>query len=273
MADLYHLSHFFEFLTGLYFGGLALLEFLQNKASVPFTEILAQRQKSADNAKKQAIEYFGDKVTVANGVVSAAVNTFIWCMWSLVNYPVNLLFNATHAYITSLINKKNHFMRRHFPVFFFTGCFCLSIVLLSALEEIKPAIFCSSCIDKFFLLYCVSTVMYQIWGVFVFPFFVAKSDYLVLTVLNFIICLTLVCITYHYSVHPKLPLGIDYFLIPDNSDKFVIIVIIISLFPILSIIFISGSVLTLFTSTTYFYTLTLRWLRKRVVSDIEKLDE
>jgi hypothetical protein len=274
MTNLYHLSHFFEFLTGLYFGGLALLEFLQNKATVPFSELLEIRQQSANNAKTQVIEYYQIRVTADKGALKAMSNSFKWVCWCVINYPANLLFNFTHTYITSLIGDKGNFIRRHFPVFFFTGCFCLFIVLFSGVEDCDIKTFSSRFIDSFFISYCFAAILFQMWGIFIFPALVRRNDYLMLTAVNIIICFVLILVTYLSSKYGSLIFNFDYFTLEDNKKLFVIIVIIISLFPIACILIWSAIVLTFFILSTYFYNLTLRWYKAKVgvLKDIKVLE-
>ena len=58
MGIFYHFSHFFEFLTGVYFGGAALLGFIENSAIASLYEKVQKRQVEAKSGKVVVNEFF-----------------------------------------------------------------------------------------------------------------------------------------------------------------------------------------------------------------------
>ncbi len=81
MAIFYHLSHFFEFLTSLYFGGFALLGFFQKDATKTLEVLITKRKTDALNAKTQVREYFKMAISGQSGPRSALMDSGKWAAW------------------------------------------------------------------------------------------------------------------------------------------------------------------------------------------------
>ncbi len=269
MAIFYHLSHFFEFLTGIYFGSFPLLGFIQKDASNNLNRRLKSREQYAVNARTQVLEHFSIQINAKNGPTKTWRAASKWAMWSNTERYVRFLRKWTNYIITDIVTNEGIFIKRFFPVFFYTGCFCLTIMLFSGYEQASNDTICKSGINFFFMFYCLSSILFQIWGIFIFPFLVKGRDYLKLTVVNIIICSALFLISELLSTHLKFGLG--YLLSKHNEDVFMTITLVIAMFPLCIMLIFCMILLVFWYISNIFYFLTLRSFSKDFGNNIQGL--
>lgn len=243
MKAFYHFSHFFEILTGIYFGGFALLGFLQKGAA---TSIHTKMQRRRDESRKAQIsfkEYF--KIRIQSSpefTFSYIISTFLL----LITFVIILLIKNLLGIFFSLSNKQIEtlspemaneiVLKKFFPSFFFAGCFCLILILFSAFQNECTDFNCSQGINFFILYYFISALIFHIWSLFIFPHIVNKLDYVHLILINIIICSVLTYFTIKYSNLSHLKWHLDWFLSEANKSWLIFWVLLTCLFPLLYIL-------------------------------------
>ncbi len=166
-------------------------------------------------------------------------------------------FTFANNYITTLATEKGIFLKKFFPSFFYAGFFCLSIVLFSGYAEVCKNEQCIEEINRFFLYYCVSSVLFQLWAIFVFPILVNRHDYLKLILLNVALCLAMMLISAILTCYVKEPNYLSNFLLKENSDYLVLYVLLIAIIPLVFVFIFATVVLTCWIGSNSFYMYTL----------------
>jgi hypothetical protein len=184
MKDFYHLSHFFEFFAGLYFGSFPLLRFIQNDATISLGKRVKKREQDALDARIKILEYYTPRVNPRNGAIKTHSETAKWKKSTKGEERMKKILDYTNFVIGDIVDQNGYFIKRIFPVFFYTGLFSLATVLFSGYEQVSNNSLCKSHIDAFYVFYFISTIPFQIWGLFKFPKIVTNRNYLKLTVIN-----------------------------------------------------------------------------------------
>jgi hypothetical protein len=273
MGIFYHLSHFFEFLTSLYFGGIALLGFFQKNATNTLSLLIRNRKVAALNAKTQVREYFKVAITGQSGPLSALVHSSKWALWESGQKFVDKRFTFANNYITTLATEKGLFLKKFFPSFFYSGFYCLSIVLFSGFVEVSKNENCIREIDLFFLYYSISSTLFQIWAIFIFPKLVNRHDYLKLILLNMGVCFLLTVISTILTCFFKEPPVLANLLLPASTDRLVLYVLTIAIIPLISVFIFATIVLLCWIGSNSFYMFTIKRMNNSndISGDIQEL--
>jgi hypothetical protein len=263
MFELYHLSHFFEFLTGVYFGGFAILNFLQKDATASFKKNVEHRKLDAINAKTQVHEYFKIRITITNGHKQAKDDANEYSKWCEKEKIVAWVLDFTNFIILDIVSQKGYFIKRYFPAFFFNGLFCITIILFSGFAQTHPTAKCQYGIDLLFTFFCVNTILFQIWSLFIFPFKVTNRNYLALTIINILIVMVGFGLSFILSDFFNIKFGLDTFLLPEHAHWLILLCLLISVVPLLYIIFLSIIMIFLWYWSNTFYLNTLEKMKKQ----------
>lgn len=239
MEVFYHFSHFLEILTGIYFGGFALLGFIQRGASENIYRKLKYRKNQANQAKVIINEYFEIRTK------SFGKAPFKNLLISLLGF-LFWAFGCGSRFISFIVNnqiekigdsEKEVVLKKYFPSFFFSGCFCLTLILLSAFQNNNVNVNCHKAVDFFLIYYLISSIIFQIWALFIFPHIVNRIDYLHLILLNLLIIGILIYFSISFSRLPYLKSNLAWFLIEANKGYLILFVILVTLIPLFYIIF------------------------------------
>ena len=266
MSILYHFSHFLEFLCGVYFGGFALLTFLQRDAKANFISKLEERIKTAETCKSEVLEYM--KIAKDNVQLDSItdVSKFFYeirafLKWVVLHYFMKILFRFSNRCIRRNFDKSNKglILKKFFPSFFYTGCYCLLMILLSAYEQIAlfPILF--RLIDIFIVTYTFLSLLFLLWALLYFPIRVNKVSYrrLILKALIHWLIVTSLSIILTMVFNKTNCFGY-YFIIQSDTLTLITGVIIIAILPLVFIFIYSTIVLALWEYTNTFYVNSLK---------------
>ena len=237
MEIFYHLSHVFEILTGIYFGGFALLGFLEKNASEEFNSKIVKRQKEQLSARLIAKGVY-DSVNAEPFEKRAKKMSFALLFWIFVaiEYFANILFLAASVRINKINadGQKKVLLKKFFPSFFFNGCFTLTIILLSSIQEqgVNSAK-CHLAINYFLLYYSMATVLFQIWGLIILPRLINKLDYSHIVFFSVILSVVLLYLSFHWAYNLNIKFGLGYLLKKDEPMDLILVVVTIAFLPLL----------------------------------------
>lgn len=278
MGVLYPFSHFLELLTGIYFGGVALLSFMERGASHDMYTKLQQRLEEAKRAKILANEYFKVRVTTPEeGHFKIIRNAVAWSVYDFILRIWNNTFSFAYRKLETISTnpKSKVLQKKFFPSFFFNGCFCLSIMIISAMqEENLNTLNCHNASDRFMTFYLLSAMVFQIWALLFHPFFVNKIDYLHLIFINLLICLGLIIFCFLAGKFDWLH-HITYWILDEKNRMWLItLVLVTAIAPLFFIIVSSIAIFGLWELPIMLNMATLKLFGKsksKIEEDIEEL--
>jgi len=275
MEIFYHLSHLFEILTGIYFGGFALLGFLEKNASEEFLSKIQKRQNQQLKARVIAQGVY-DSVNAEPFEKRGKKVLFAIVFWSFVclEYFTNIAFSAASIKINKINSDgpKKMLLKKFFPSFFFNGCFTLVVILLSSIQEQDlNSANCHLAINYFFLYYTVSVFIFQIWGLLIFPRLVNKFEYSHLVFISVVLSAVLLYLSFHWAFNLNLKFGLGYFLVKQESMYLILIVVTIAFAPLLLLLLLCSLLMFAWEIPVLWYSLFQRIFYKPAGdSDVKK---
>lgn len=241
MQELYHFSHFLEFLCGVYFGGFALLGFIEEDALVQFKSLIIVRAAKANTSKILQEEYFKVRTTSPkDGKLNFMFFGSCWIAYSFLDMLFSNMFAIANYFINKVGSSEDkQFLKKFFPSFFFAGCFCLVVILLSAFQAENVDNDWHKSINHFVIYYGVSCLIFQFWSLVFFPSLVNRIDYFHLTLINIVLCCALGILSFSFAKDQILYLNLGGLLEHHNHAFLNILIVFIALIPLLYIIGIS----------------------------------
>ena len=170
-------------------------------------------------------------------------------------------------------NSPNVLVKKYFPSFFFAACFCIVIILFSAIQETQcNSIECRRAIDYFFLYYIICSWIFQFWSLLIFPRFVNKLDYVKLLLISVIICAVLFSIAWHFALLTHIIYPFSWLVDNKNEMWLISLVLLTSLIPLLYIFLSFVLILFFWGIPVYFYDSVFKvFTRSAAEKDINKL--
>jgi hypothetical protein len=268
----YHYSHFLEALIGVYFGGLALLSFIEDKASVALSEKIQLRTEQAKVARLLAKEYFRVRVNADRGGVLLIIMAIFLTFAHWIHRILSFLFKHSFSRIERIGTSKT-LQKKFFPSFFYTGVFCLYLVLMSAMQESKiNTEECKHATELFTSFYIISSLFFLFWALIIHPLLVNKIDYLHLIFIGIVICFVLIALSIISQLNGWFSNFTDWYLNIQNEMKIVSITLILVLSPIILIFLYSMWIFASWESPIIIRQIALYVFRKRTLEkDIEDL--
>jgi hypothetical protein len=241
MESVYLYSHFFEILCGLYFGGVALLSFLEKDASVGTYSRLQIRLAESKTAEIIINDYLKIRVDRKKGRLQTILSVIVWAILDFVLKAATKLFKFSHKELNKIVGKKDSkvLQKKFLPSFLFAGVFCLIIVLVSAFQETKVGSeWCKVSANRFMVLYLYSALIFFLWSLIFQAKKVNKVEYLHLIGVNIIFCLFLfllsVASVFNFTSHVT-----DWLLSQSNNQWLALMMIFVSLIPLFLIFIIA----------------------------------
>lgn len=245
MGIFYHFSHFFEIMAGIYFGGFALLSTLEGGVG-NIKKRLQKRNEDARYAQTIAKEFFNLKFQSVYGKPFRLILFLLFCLfYGIIEGLGKAYFWIANKSIQKIVDPKHkRLQKQFFPSFFFAGCFCLVMILLSAIQVANAnTAYCHSSIDYFILYYIFFSFIFQFWALVLFPFLMDKIEYIHWVFLNLIICIVLIYLSIQFSVFQNQPKWLLWFLNEHHEMSLITLVVVTALLPLLFIFFKSGFVI------------------------------
>ena len=272
MRFLFHYSHFLEILTGIYFGGFALLSFLEASVVSNIYDRLDKRALQAKDARALVYEFFKINLkTPFDGFVRFIILGLISILYYIIEIAIRLISFSFYKFkMRKDLSEKDGviFQKKFFPAFFYSGCFCMVMILINSVQyEDCTSFKCSIAIDVFTMNYLFSTIIFLAWALIVFPRLVNKYNYFSLTFINISLCLLLFILSVKYSKDLVLFSSFDWFLQPHKEMWATAFFIFVASLPLLFIIINSLFVVLLWGTPISFYKLTILIFSK---SEIQK---
>lgn len=241
MEIFYHLSHFLEILTGIYFGGFALFGFMQKGSAKNLYSRLKDKSDRAVYAKICADEYYLLTIETIkkNGGINLVFQSIKWFFVGQFTKYSNKVFRFSSSKIDEIGPEEENtiIVKKYFPSFFFTGCFSFILVLCSAFEfGVKGSPRCINCINNFLVFYMYSAILFHIWSLFIFPLFVNKKEYLNLISVNLVIAIVLLVLTVVFSLHNPFIISTAWLLSEANRSWLICFVLLVLIFPLMFIL-------------------------------------
>ena len=121
MEIFYHFSHFLEILTGIYFGGFALLGFIENEAvSTAYTK-LQKRQEEAKRGRVAASDFYKTFTLIPSETpVKFLVGSISFFIFLILEWLGRVMFLLAHVQIEKIANSESPkiLQKKFFPSFF-----------------------------------------------------------------------------------------------------------------------------------------------------------
>ena len=259
MEHLYHLSHFFAFLCSVYFGS-AILIFIDrdviDRLYDPFNEtlkniscirLLIEDYKQLLTSKMLKDVGFKDIFfsKILSPTFAATDNHF----YNILHKRKNIL-DKWH-----LEKNRSSMLKMFFPTFFFTGVFCLIIVLMSGVQEtnIKTSI-CYKAINCFFIDLSIVTFAFQFVSLIVVPKLANKVNYFnlmfILLILSLLLFVFVAILSDNFYIFHA-----EWILTDGNFRWLQLSAIIIGFVPLLYLFMLIFYHITIYVYITIFYSL------------------
>jgi len=256
MKHLYHLSHFFEFLCGVYFGGSTILAFAEEAFTNRFSDPLTAKISDVETARIYASQF--DDVILSKKLRDIIFRDIL-AFFALLFYRVaDRYYYKKFTAITKKINRikeiksKSIFLKKFFPAFLFNGIFCLLVVLLSGFQYTNTNGPSSNYLDCFLLDFALACIVFQTSALLLFPRFVAVIDYLHLFLFALIFGLGIVVAVALLSINNHM-LGANWLLLEENKSWLQLFILTMGLFPLLGLFAYFGRLLFIWEATIFFY--------------------
>ncbi|OJW85297.1 MAG: hypothetical protein BGO69_06680 [Bacteroidetes bacterium 46-16] len=233
--NFYHYSHFFALLAEVYFGGIALFSFFE-KGAVQLKGHLEYKEQLAILYNSRIEEF--SRMVIPRGEASRRIQRIKRWTYRLFLKgikKINLICFNVSSFFIHRSHEEHTVSKRFFPAFFYNGCFCVVMVLLTAIAEEFKEPECVNYIHNFILYYLKFSVLFYFYVFLIFPYLIKKYNYIILTFLNFLICLLFFVLALIFSNNPPGKQLLEYTLEPNIEVKAVVLVILFSLVPLIYI--------------------------------------
>src|SRR6185437_1224751 len=267
MKDLYHLSHFYEFLCGLYFGGTAILGSIETSLIKRFYKPLKQKQTEVENVRVLSKDYV--QVVTSKSIKDLRREDFFISVAYVCFYIADGFFYRVFNFLKSILNhldlkRESVLLKKFFPSFLFNGILCFLILLLSGFQEANDNKICGAAINYFLINLGLSAIFFQVIALFVIPRLVNIVDYLHIMLITLVLIGILLSLSFIFG-YRSYAFQLDYLLVPKYKNTVLFYFIIVGLFPLLAIIVFSCLILLSWEGTTLFY----RWANSIFISRVE----
>jgi hypothetical protein len=281
MKELFELSHFFEFLCGAYFGGGALLGFIEETLISRIKSPIDNRVLDIEKIRLSASDF--SKFFMNKKVKDLKATDYVALVASILFKFGDHIFKNSFKSVTSFISKlhskpkeprSNVLLKRYFPAFFYTGFYCLIIVLLSALQVGNKNLHWSHRIDWFFINFSVGSFLFQIWSLLVIPRWVGRHNYLRILAFGIFISLSILIGTIITASLSYIIINGDLFLAEEHKSLCQTVIVFISTVPLIFLMILTIWVLIRWELITLFYNVAHYLFVIRVKNNLElQIDE
>ncbi|RWY57012.1 hypothetical protein [Mucilaginibacter gilvus] len=260
MEHLYHLSHFFEFLCGAYFGGGALLGFIESALVLKIRPPLTTKVEENEKIRAAAYDYFEvfKNKKVRDFRLLDIFPLLASSLFNLADFISTGSLSAVNSFLQTLGPKGDDkeattLLKRYFPTFFFTGFYCLFIVLFSAIQEENENASWRIGINWFFMNFTVGAIVFQVWSLIVIPKWVNRRNYFRILSIGILFVIVTAIISAGFAFFNYRVYYSEYLLSEHHKSLCQVLVVVVSVLPLIYLLLLTVWVLIRWELISTFY--------------------
>jgi polyhydroxybutyrate depolymerase len=269
MEHLYHLSHFFEFLSGVYLGS-AILIFIQHDIISEIYEPFMEKIDAIWGIKLLLADYtqvINNKKTGETKSIEFYNSKYFYPAFRFFDRYYYMILLRWRDLLKGWKEQESKFvmMKMFAPTYFLTGAYCLVLVLVSGYQYTGKDTICCDNIDPFFINFLALILLFQLLTLAIIPPLVGKVNYLYL-IFIFLVAFG-ICFLCAYYLSPGHGIFFPAHWIA-NEDSLKTDAVIIALIPLLLILVMASIFLTIYVVITTSYSIAKMLFRKPVITEL-----